>query len=665
MTSQTEKRIEEFDNWMIQEIDFAKTKSLSELGFKQLNDVIFYKHFPQFRENVNASKGDDALILNYDSIVELPSIKDFDVAEYILLVENHLKDLPTQQEVSKCQNSYRKILFQNLVIISFTLERWGQFVLRNKQGSTVRSVTISESKISLHKYLKDELGNYNTLASFALTSTSETNGMYYPSIDNDSVKFGEKFISQSAYSDYNLQHKQNISRFPSIMKLDSFMILIKKGELVSYAYNYGLFDLMDKLKTHELSDSIILQRVKEISYCFKISVASFLEFLKDPFFNESKFILILRQLTVELSASPATTILEDIALSTHEKIRFKGFLDHYLVKNLMSKEERLLFIKQILKNEGVDGIENAIQQTLTSNLSTKKSELKNALDEFNTTTEKELLLNLVCELIDKEEIGIYRLKYSLSLFKKIAPRLEVFLIEKMNDEDWLEEKLNKIQHLDYYLAPSGANSVAFYGPDVVLGHAEHFPNYSIHILNRLNVMMPDDQKRFWKLENYRTNNLFSLLEKHLSELSDIPSEVFLNDNSNTADTITNILFKYPYLSVYVDLYESFAALASVHNASVERFIRRVGTKMDKREKEKLVSNPDHGTTFMQPSSESEIDQLSYNLPSLDRMTEIRVGHFFKHWVEPLKALRESGKLPEYLGLSDISHLVDYKNYFFK
>ena len=148
------------------------------------------------------------------------------------------------------------------------------------------------------------------------------------------------------------------------------------------------------------------------------------------------------------------------------------------------------------------------------------------LTAHNTTSDKKLLLSLICEIIDGNEIGIYRLKYSLSLFKKIAPRLEVFLIEKMNDENWFEKMLSKIRQLDYYLAPSGANSVAFYGPDVILGHAEQFPNYSIHMLNRLNVMIPDDQKRFWQFENYKTNNLFSLLYKHLSELPDIPSVAF-------------------------------------------------------------------------------------------------------------------------------------------
>jgi Ca2+-binding EF-hand superfamily protein len=665
MPHQVENRIEKLDNWMIQEVDLSKVNRLSDLGFKQLNDLIFYKHFPQFRENLDTikTKGDDALMLRYASIIELPRLKDFDVAEYILLIEKHLKQLPTQLEVQSCQESYTKVLFQNLVIITFTLERWGQFVLRNKPGATVRSVTISESKVSLHKYLKDKLGNYNTIASFALTSTSETNGMYYPNFGNNSKVVGEKFLSQSSYSDYNFKHMQNISRFPSIMKLDSFMILIKKGEIVSYAYNNGLFDLMSKLKTHKLSDSVILQKVKEISYCFKISVASFFEFFKDPFFNESKFILILRQLTVELNVSPATTILSDIALSTHEKIRFKGFLDHYLVKNAMSSEERIVYVEQILKNEGVDSIKikNLIRHYISSRLPAKKNEVINLLNAYTTTSDRELLLSLICELIDGDEIGIYRLKYSLSLFKKIAPRLEVFLIEKMSDESWLEKKLNKIRQLDYYLAPSGANSVAFYGPDVILGHAEHFPNYSIHMLNRLNVMIPDDQYRFWNLENYKTNNLFSLLHKHLTALPDIPKEVFSGEDSNSSDKITTVLINYPYLAPYVDLYESFAALASAHNASVERFIRRVGRKMDKVEKEKLVSSPDHGTTFMQPSSESELKQATYNLPSLDKMTEIRKNHIFVQWIKPLKALRELGKLTQKNDLN----LSDYKRYFFQ
>jgi hypothetical protein len=665
MPNQVENRIEELDNWMIQEVDFSKVNRLSELGFKQLNDLIFYKHFPQFRENLDTikTKGDDALMLRYGSIVDLPTIKDFDVAEYILLIEKRLKQLPTQLEVQSCQESYTKVLFQNLVIISFTIERWGQFVLRNKPGATVRSVTISQSKVSLHMYLKDKLGNYNTIATFALTSTSETNGMYYPTFGNNSRIGGEIILSQSSYSNYNFKHTQNISRFPSIMKLDSFMTLIKRGEIVSYAYNNGLFDLMSKLKTHKLSDSVILQKVKEISYCFKISVASFFEFLKDPLFNESKFILILRQLTVELNLCPATTILSDVALSTHEKIRFKGFLNHYLVKNAMSSEERILYVEQILKNEGVDSseIENFIRHYISSRLPAKKTEVINLLNAYTTTSDKELLLNLICELIEGDEIGIYRLKYSLSLFKKIAPRLEAFLIEKMSDESWLEKKLNKIRQLDYYLAPSGGNSVAFYGPDVILGHAEHFPNYSIHMLNRLNVMIPDDQKRFWQFENYKTTNLFSLLHKHLSELPDIPKELFLNEDSNSSVRITKVLIKYPYLAAYVDLYESFAALASAHNASVERFIRRVGRKMDTVEKEKLVSSPDHGTTFMQPSSESELEQAAYNLPSLDKMTEIRTSHFFNSWVRPLKSLRESRELNDYPAVS----VVDHNKYFFQ
>lgn len=665
MPNQFENKIEEFDNWMIKEINFSKVNNVSELGFKQLNDLIFYKHFPQFWENLDrvTKKGDDALLLQYNSIVDLPTLKDFDVAGYILLVEKRLRRLPTQFEAQSCQESYKKVLFQNLIIIAFTLERWGQFVLRNKPGATVRSVAISEAKFSLHKYLKDKLGNYNTIASFALTSTSEVNGMYYPNCGNNLKEVGEKFLSQSAYSDYNLQHRQNVSRFPSIMKLDSFMILIKKGELVSYAYNSGLFDLMTKLKMHKLSDSIILQKVKEISYCFRIAVASFFEFFKDPFFNESKFILILRQLTVELSVSPATTILSDVALSTHEKIRFKGFLDHYLLKNAMSSEERIVYVEQILKNEGVNSVEvrDLIRHYISSGLPANKPKVNNLLIAHNTISDKELLLSLICELIDGNEIGIYRLKYSLYLFKKIAPSLEVFLLERMSDEDWLEKKLSKIRQLDYYLAPSGANSVAFYGPDIILGHAEQFPNYSIHMLNRLDVMIPDDQKRFWQFENYKTNNLFSLLLKHLSELPDIPKEVFSYENTNNSDKITTILIEYPYLATYVDLYESFAALASAHNASVERFIRRVGRKMDKAEKEKLVSSPDHGTTFMQPSSESELEQAAYNLPSLDKMTEVRTSHFFNSWAKPLKLLRDLGKLNDYPTLK----VVDHNRYFFQ
>lgn len=665
MPNELENNIEEFDNWMIKQIDFLNVNNVSDLGFKQLNDLIFYKNFPQFQVSLDteSTKGDDALLLQYNSIVDLPTIKDFDVANYILLIQKHLNPLPTQFEVQSCQENYKSVLFQNLVIITFTLERWGQFVLRNKPGATVRTVAISKEKVSLHKYLKDELGNYNTIASFALTSTSETNGMYFPNFGNNSDEAPKIFLSQSAYSDYKFKHKQNISRFPSIMKLDSFMILIKKGELVSYAYNHGLFDLMSKLKTHKLSDSVVLQKVKEISYCFRISVASFFEFFKDPFFNESKFILILRQLTVELSESPSTTILSDLALSSHEKIRYKGFLDHYLMKKAMSSKERIVYVEQILKNEGVCSIKirNLIHHHISSSLPAKKIEINSLLIAHNTISDKELLLSLICELINENEIGIYRLKYALSLFKKITPRLEVFLNERMSDEDWLKKKLNEIRQLDYYLAPSGANSVAFYGPDVILGHAEKFPNYYIHMLNRLNVMIPDDQKRFWEIENYKTNNLLSLLQRHLSELPDIPKEVLSDDNSKNSIKIIKILIKYPYLAAYVDLYESFAALASAHNASVERFVRRVGKTMDKLEKEKLVSSPDHGTTFMQPSSESELEQAAYNLPSLDKMSKVRASHFFHSWVRIVKSLRESGELKDYPALS----VVDHNKYFFQ
>ena len=83
--------------------------------------------------------------------------------------------------------------------------------------------------------------------------------------------------------------------------------------------------------------------------------------------------------------------------------------------------------------------------------------------------------------------------------------------------------------------------------------------------------------------------------------------------------------------------------------------------MDKHEKEKLVSSPDHGTTFMQTNSESELSQSAYNLPSLDAMTKVRIDHLFRHWVKPLKVIRESGKLPDYPALKPL----DFNSHFFQ
>ena len=59
--------------------------------------------------------------------------------------------------------------------------------------------------------------------------------------------------------------------------------------------------------------------------------------------------------------------------------------------------------------------------------------------------------------------------------------------------------------------PSGANSVAFYVPDMLLGIGRQVRGYGIHMLDRLPVMSDGDQERFWRIETARSADLSRIL----------------------------------------------------------------------------------------------------------------------------------------------------------
>ena len=616
------------DKWIKNIYTLNHVENLEDLSFKQLNDLLFYKNFPQFKKHIENSKnGDDFRLLEYELIANKSPFKEFSVHNYFEIVTNRLETLPEFKLLNLCDPCAVDALFQNLIMVAFTVERWGQFLLKNLPGDSVKSIQFN--RMNLDGFIKKKIPNYNTLGSFAITSISEVEGVTYK-IPKQNVLQTHKVTSYSAYSSYDINTSQSPNRFPSILKLDDFPLLIKKGELLAQAYNHCLLELMELLKTHHLKDQLVLDTVTEITQLFKIGIQLYRDFLKSPYFNEAKFIYILRQHTVELSQSPATIILEDFKLSSQEKSRFKGFLDHYLSRQFLNLKERNLFVKQILKNEGII---NPFLETYLNLFSEKldSSALDIILhqDEFNKGND--LLKFLLKELLTKSIIGEYRIRYAMTLLKEIAPEHSILIQQKLDSENWAKDILAKIKNTPYFLPPSGANSIAYYGPDVILGNSPKIPNYNIHMINRVNVMLAIDQERFWHFEPFKSNNLEVLLTQELSLM-----KISIHGNLS-ADQIKEHLLENPWLATYIALFDSFSLLTSTHDGIIEKYIRKLGKKMPSKEKKQLVSNPDHGTTYMQPEANTE-KKFTLDLPSLNLIAEIRRNHLFKNWVRPLKKL---------------------------
>ena len=153
------------------------------------------------------------------------------------------------------------------------------------------------------------------------------------------------------------------------------------------------------------------------------------------------------------------------------------------------------------------------------------------------------------------------------------------------------------------------------------------------MLNRLRVMIPEDQKRFWELQGPAASNLVSKLTAFLEHI----------DCSSSA-RITANLQAFPWLRHYVTLYHSFARMTSTHDGIIEKYIRRLSKSMKPKLKQKLVSSPDHGTTYMKPKS-TTVQRPRLRLPSLDTIAQIRRNHLLKEWVKPVKAMEATFSTP--------------------
>lgn len=623
--------IQLLDDWMTKEVDFKTVKVLTDLGFKQLNDLLFYKYSKPIAQRMMARQdGDDGLLKHYESLEQLDFFASLTALSYLNVIQNQLRQTVEEEAFNWSSKRERAVLFQNLIMIAFTLERWGQYLLRRVPGQTVCSVYVYIKKpISLHDFLIQHIGNYNTLERFALRSISEIEGLYVPMVHHDKLVKGELITALSPY----VHHSGiNTSRFPSILKLDDFPLVIKKGELLAQGYNMLIVELMKLLRKVPLDHSTVIHKVLEITELFQTGIRTYKAFLKTPYFNEDKFIFILRQHTVELSWSPCEWLFEDLQLTKSEKRIAKGIVNSYLTRISMSRRERSIFLKQILVNESI--IDAALFEYLAS--------MEVGLENTNITAIQFLvnshpilvgnpsLKGLIIELLTQEELGVYRLQYALQIAQDLLPAYASTIANWIKNETWLQDKLAIIMETNYHLPPSGANSIAYFGPDMLFGHDANIVNYTLHMINRLNVMIPADQKRFWELRAEATPNLTTRLTAFLDRAGYDGTKASIEAQLNT----------FSWLKHYVKLYDSFALLTSTHDGIIEKYIRRLSQSMKPTFKEKLVSSPDHGTTYMKPKTVT-VQRSSANFPSLDAIAQIRRNHLLKQWVKPVKVMERS------------------------
>ncbi len=111
------------------------------------------------------------MLRHYEYLVQLDFFTDFTVFQYVDIVQEQLKSRISSRVFSESSKRESAILFQNLTIIAFTLERWAQYVLKHALGQTVREVYLHlETPISIHDFLVQHVGNYNTLERFGFQS---------------------------------------------------------------------------------------------------------------------------------------------------------------------------------------------------------------------------------------------------------------------------------------------------------------------------------------------------------------------------------------------------------------------------------------------------------------------------------------------------------------
>lgn len=615
--------VEKLDIWMSKIVPIESIDGFQSIGFKQLNDLLLLKNFPHyfdFIENNISNVGDDDMLLSYADTISSSLFLNFGVREYYYLIESRLTFPVSDTWLSGLQQAKKNGLLQNLIFIAYSIERWGQYVLGNKPGKSLDIVMIS-GEISIGEYLKRNIPNFNTFEYFALRSVSTVNTFYCPKFVNGRITKGDAYSIESMYDKLYFPNDRN--RFPSITKIDSFHILLKKCELTALAYNKKIIKSHKLIEEKGLLDESVIKKINEITLLFKISKSAFSEFLHDKSFNEYKFIYILRQMTVELDLSPFDIIFDRCNLRKKESIRVKSFVNHYLIRKKLSKREKVLFLLDIIENEGIVLLDE-------TNLLCLREKIDSEIKRGNTVSDKKILTGLINEIVYSQEVGVNRIQYVLHKLKQNFPKLEKRINKIQESEKLLADIQTKINTLNYKLAPSGANSVAYYGPDVFLGHYSNVINYNIHMLNRISVMSKIDQDNYWALDELKAINLESMLKNY------IPNDILA---CNETTILSEYIKTNQWICYYIDLFEEFASLSSLHLGVVEKYLNRFSRAMNMRDKLKMKSTPEHGTTFMQPDSDN--NEISFpSLPSLKSLAEIRRNHMFKLWVKPLQELRK-------------------------
>lgn len=599
---------------------------IEDLGFGQLNDLLLVMLFPEMAQEFFESDCEDERELS--KLLELSRTQpflDFGVVPFVLEVERRIRKLWSDSESCRETNGTADALIANLCWVAFAVERWGQSVLRYQPGHAAKSVRLGNSSETLHRFLTRRLGNYNTLEHFALRSIGTVNG-----IRRFRYRAGEVIDDgvceiESAYRVLAPHADPTLSRFPSTLDMTPFLEVIKRGELAAQVYNDLALELIWAIRDQGLDSEKALDLASGVSLGLRIAKQAIIDFLGDDRFSTGKFIYILRQFTVELDNSPASLVLQSFNLEAHEAILAKGFLNHYLQAVPNEDQSRGLVAWQWLRNEGVEMPNTgAWLAQFESARPTERVDLcRIMLGRTTSQSDMCLVQDALVELVGESEVGRGRIRYTLDLFKKLIPRVANTTDKLATDDRLIHDLENKLFSSTYALAPSGANSLAFFGGDVLLGLVDQVSNYRTHLLTRLPIMVSSDRLRYWKFVRSDFPGLPVLLQQVICEqvrsrLGDGASSLAIVSELNGEEILK--LSKY---QPYFELIDALADLSKAHNASVEKFLRRVALQMARRTKEHLLSSPDHGTTFMQPSRVSMEEDSRLMLPSLDKLNSVR------------------------------------------
>lgn len=619
----------EFDAWMTRRPLLDSCNSIADLGFGQLNDLLLVMNFPEMAEEFYRSANEDER--NLRCIADLTRrgpFRDFGVTPFILEVERRIRRLASRWAFWLETGATVEALLESLCMIAYSIERWSQAVLRHPPGQAVNSFYLGESSESLHSFLFGQLGNYNTLEHFALRSVGTTDGIFeFRFLGNTPVKQGIRKI-KSAYKELEPYADSRALRFPSTLDMTPFLEVIKKGELAAQVYNDLALELLDVLRRKEIGSDEAIALARSVSLGMRIGKQAIIDFLGDEKFSTGKFIYILRQFTVELDTSPADRILHFLSLDTGERITAKGFLNHYLYNVPAEGRSRSLVAWEWLRNEGVKlpSLTTWLQELEPLDLRGRVETCRARLHQTVSQTGNSVVLAAIADLFSGSHVGIGRIRYATELFRRLLPRLDSTLSAFLNDGSRMAELEEQLRVSTYALAPSGANSLAFFGGDVLLGLVSEITNYRTHLLCRLPIMLESDRERFWKLVQSDFAGLPALLRKVFG-IENPPTSYCAGESCGEhARSPVSLNVRNVRLAPYYELINAFADLSKAHNASVEKFLRRVSNQMERSKKERLISSPEHGSTFMQPSSVNAGEDARLVLPSLDKLNSVRTAN---------------------------------------